>query len=282
MSQVNEIEKKLKEPFQRSDIGFRIVKVNKNNRKALALAYITSRAVMDRLDEVFGCEKWSDEYQVLEIGVTCKLSVKLNGEFITKEDAAPFTSIEALKGSFSDALKRAAVKFGIGRYLYSLPDIYVELLENKPEDEIGRIHLYHSNELSGWWVEPSLPGWALISKDKVPVPGKQKKILKQNKTVQPEIPHVKLLRQLDNLLQCGVVPKQKFDECRQKIVAPDTVPGLFRYFEKQFNLLEVLHVLSGRNVMSDEKKLKIYKKIMTSKLSGFTLIENELKALEAA
>ncbi len=72
---------------------------------------------MDRLDEVFGCEKWSDEYQVLEIGVTCKLSVKLNGEFITKEDAAPFTSIEALKGSFSDALKRAAVKFGIGRYL---------------------------------------------------------------------------------------------------------------------------------------------------------------------
>ena len=120
MTQIQEIEVKLKEPFPSEDIEFRIAKVNKQNRKARALAYITSRAVMDRLDEVFGCEKWSDEYEVLENGVTCKLSVKLNGGFITKQDAAPFTQIEALKGAFSELFSLFIVKSSTGTHLKTL------------------------------------------------------------------------------------------------------------------------------------------------------------------
>ena len=91
---VKEIEAKLKQPFERKDVEFRIAKVNKKTRKAYVVAYISSRAAMDRLDAVFGQDGWYDEYEVLKNGVSCRLSVKFNGEFITKQDAAPFTNIE--------------------------------------------------------------------------------------------------------------------------------------------------------------------------------------------
>ncbi len=51
----------------------------------------------------------------------CYLSIRCDGEWVTKSDGAGDTNIEAEKGGISDALKRAAQKFGIGRYLYYLP-----------------------------------------------------------------------------------------------------------------------------------------------------------------
>ena len=91
------------------------------------VAYIDARAAMNRLDRVVGVDGWSDAYEVLEAGtVKCRLTVL----GISKED----TGIgEDLKAAFSDALKRAAVKFGVGRYLYDLPTVWA------PLDERGRM-----------------------------------------------------------------------------------------------------------------------------------------------
>ena len=50
-------------PFEQSDIEWRAGATNQDKTRALALAYITSRAVMDRLDEVIGPENWRDEYK---------------------------------------------------------------------------------------------------------------------------------------------------------------------------------------------------------------------------
>ena len=91
------------------------------------LAYIDARDVMERLDEVVGPDNWSDSYEETPSGrIICSLSLYVvragEGVFwVTKSDGAGDTGIESQKGAISDAFKRAAVKWGIGRYLYDLP-----------------------------------------------------------------------------------------------------------------------------------------------------------------
>lgn len=116
----------LKTHFEPADIEFRAGATTSDKTKALALAYITSRAVMDRLDAVAGPANWKDEYQFLSDGVVCTLSLRIDGEWIAKTDGAPYTNFEGFKGGISDSLKRAAVKWGIGRYLYALPAMWVK------------------------------------------------------------------------------------------------------------------------------------------------------------
>lgn len=93
--------------------------------RALALAYLDARDVMDRLDAVCGPENWRDDYSETPRGrVLCRLSIRVGEEWITKADAAGDTAVEGEKGGVSDALKRAAVKWGIGRYLYRLKSVW--------------------------------------------------------------------------------------------------------------------------------------------------------------
>jgi len=82
--------------------------------------YLQARPVMDRLDDVVGAENWKDEYVPIAGGFICKLSLRIDSDWITKEDAADTSDIEAIKGGVSDSFKRAAVKWGIGRYLYDI------------------------------------------------------------------------------------------------------------------------------------------------------------------
>jgi hypothetical protein len=117
----------LKRQFEPSDIEFRAGATNKDKTSALALPYITSRAVMDRLDTVVGPENWRDEYRPgPDGGVLCGLSIRIDGEWLTKWDGAENTAYEPVKGGLSDSFKRSAVKWGIGRYLYSLPAVWVK------------------------------------------------------------------------------------------------------------------------------------------------------------
>jgi Rad52/22 family double-strand break repair protein len=87
------------------------------------LQYITARTVMNRLDDVLGPAGWWDEYVPLENSVICRLTIRLpDGTTLTKSDAGGYAGMadsgDDEKSGFSDAFKRAAVKFGIGRYLY--------------------------------------------------------------------------------------------------------------------------------------------------------------------
>lgn len=126
---VRAITNELSNPFDPRDIKFKPQMV-KNNR-ALAIAYVDVRLIQDRLDEVLGAENWQDEYEILADGsVACRLRLKLGGEWVTKMDVGSPSEQpdggDRLKAAFSDALKRAAVKYGIGRYLYRLPAQWVE------------------------------------------------------------------------------------------------------------------------------------------------------------
>jgi hypothetical protein len=111
---------RLSAEFPRSAVSWRAQTVTKDGTKALALAYIDARDVMDRLDEVCGPENWSDRYEFHGSRTVCYLSIRVNGEWIVKADGAGDSDVEAEKGAISDALKRAAVKWGIGRYLYHI------------------------------------------------------------------------------------------------------------------------------------------------------------------
>jgi hypothetical protein len=121
---MSELAKRLRDFFPADALGWKPQMV-KNNR-ALAICYIDARDVMDRLDEVVGVENWQDEYTLIGDGqVMCKLSVRFGDAWVTKCDVGGESEQpdkgDREKAAFSDALKRAAVKFGIGRYLYSMP-----------------------------------------------------------------------------------------------------------------------------------------------------------------
>lgn len=126
----------LKKPFARELISWRVGAVNKEKTKAIALAYIDARDVMQRLDDVCGVNGWQCLHPHAEGKTSCKIGIfcppkkELGGswEWIWKENGCGDSQVEAEKGAFSDALKRAAVLWGIGRYLYDVPNIWVDII----------------------------------------------------------------------------------------------------------------------------------------------------------
>lgn len=93
---------------------------------AQAAPYVSNRAIQARLDAVVGIAGWKNEFQAGPIGgMMCGISLKLGDEWVTKWDGADESDIEKIKGAFSNAMKRAAVQWGIGRYLYEQPRTYV-------------------------------------------------------------------------------------------------------------------------------------------------------------
>jgi hypothetical protein len=117
--------------------------------------------VQQRLDGVFGLY-WSTKMSPTAFGggaragVICDLSVFLPGVgWLTKSDACDLSQIEPVRGGASGALKRVAVQFGIGRYLYDLNDCTVVL---SPK---GGRRLRIDNNTVLFWDPPLLPPWAL-------------------------------------------------------------------------------------------------------------------------
>lgn len=163
----------LKRPFKESEIEWRIGRsgmTGSGKPWAMCLAYVTSRAIMDRLDDVCGPVNWKDEYEPMEIagadgevvsGIKCSLSIMSSDGWITKQDGAQCTNIESFKGGLSDSLKRAAVKWGIGRYLYNLEEGWAQISE-------GRTEGAQKVKIDGkwfYWKPPVLPTWATSSED---------------------------------------------------------------------------------------------------------------------
>src|SRR5437868_3802807 len=103
-------------PFDPSEVKIR-------SQSSRQLHYITARTAMNRLDNVLGPENWWDEYHPSENSVLCKLTIRLpDGTTLTKCDAGGYAGMadsgDDDKSGYSDAFKRAAVKFGVARYLY--------------------------------------------------------------------------------------------------------------------------------------------------------------------
>lgn len=113
--------------FPPERVSWRVGSTNSDKTKGLALAYIDARDVMERLDSVFGVSGWQCRYSHAGSKTVCEIGVDVGDEWIWKANGAGDTDVEAEKGALSDAFKRCAVLWGIGRYLYDLPAPWVEI-----------------------------------------------------------------------------------------------------------------------------------------------------------
>jgi hypothetical protein len=103
----------------------------------MALCYITSRAVQNRLDDVCGPAGWESSFAETASGrVIATISIDMGTRWTAKSDGAGSTAMEGEKGGLSDAFKRAAVMWGIGRYLYGLPSIWAQCEVVRRDGEI--------------------------------------------------------------------------------------------------------------------------------------------------
>lgn len=117
----------LKEPFPADRVSWRVGSTNGEKTRGMALAYIDARDVQDRLDTVCGPDNWQCRYALLGATTVCEVGIKVGADWVWKADGAGATDFEGEKGALSDAFKRAAVKWGIGRYLYDVDAPWVAI-----------------------------------------------------------------------------------------------------------------------------------------------------------
>lgn len=145
---------RLAAPFAPEAISWRVGSSNKKKRqketgdqyakatKGQVLAYLDARDVMERLDAVCTPAGWANRYTHADRKTICEIGIRTpDGEWVWKADGAGDSDIEAEKGALSDSFKRAAVRWGIGRYLYDVESPWVDLddREQIPADAKRRL-----------------------------------------------------------------------------------------------------------------------------------------------
>jgi len=154
--------KQLAQPFPGNQVKWRVGATTGDKKKGLALAYIDARAVMDRLDEACGPENWQSKIEVHGERVLCSIGINIKAgdgmaeapEWVWKTDGAGATEVEGDKGGISDAIKRAAVHWGVGRYLYSMDSPWVVLDKYK---KIDKSEFAKLDKLAGGTPTPAEP-----------------------------------------------------------------------------------------------------------------------------
>jgi hypothetical protein len=138
---MSELLEKLSAPFAPATVSWRLGPTNTDKTRGMALAYIDARDVQDRLNEVCGT-KWQTRHPWSSgTLIACEIGIHVDGEWIWRGDGAGEIENEtsgtgerkeqaqdmARKAAFSDSFKRAAVRWGVGRYLYDIDSPWVEI-----------------------------------------------------------------------------------------------------------------------------------------------------------
>lgn len=168
---MNEIRKKLSAKFRPDEIEWRIMRCGKKDVTgevwAVAVAYVTNRAIQNRLDDTFGIFGWKNIFTEWHgDSQLCGISVwdKDKNDWITKFDGADQTQFEGTKGGLSDSMKRAGYQWDIGRYLYRLDETWVNTSIDKVFDwNYEAVKKTRDGKIkcpAFYWETPSLPSWA--------------------------------------------------------------------------------------------------------------------------
>lgn len=113
---------------------WRVQSFSKFKPQGQCVAYIDARDVMDLLDEAVGAENWQSDFKDCGGQLFAGVGINDGKGWIWKWDTGSESNIEKEKGEASDSFKRAAVKWGIGRFLYNLEIKYVKANELKTKD----------------------------------------------------------------------------------------------------------------------------------------------------
>jgi hypothetical protein len=174
------------EPFPVEEVSWRVGPTNEKRKsgdepfRGQPLCYIDARTVMDRLDSVCGADGWQCSYTPgVGSSIVCNIGVLMAGDWIWKADGAGATDMEAEKGTLSDAFKRAAVRWGIGRYLYEVHAPWLELdaRKNIKEADHAKLRTLHDEyaRKAGWGDEGGAMAYRLLLVDlkRMPVDARQ-------------------------------------------------------------------------------------------------------------
>lgn len=146
-----------------SEIECRVGQKTKDGSRYSVLLYKTSRTDMDILDEVFGRDNWRATHYEVKGKDFCMIEVRtrfeddskfdpsgksISYEWVGKSDCGSESNIEAEKGESSDAFKRAGFMWGIGRELYSAPQIWVDASISPYSLYVEKIGYNDENEIN--------------------------------------------------------------------------------------------------------------------------------------
>ena len=150
----------LAEPFDPSEIKWRVTHTTQDGRRGAVIAYADPRAYTDRLNQILTPTGWTRTYDVTTVSalsrmkrdkliqtgkvlVTCTLTVHGIGCH-TGSGEEWADEANAMTAAEAQAFKRACTCFGLGRYLYNFGEMW-----------------FHLNEHRQPFEYPTLPKWAL-------------------------------------------------------------------------------------------------------------------------
>jgi len=133
-----------------NEIECRVGQKTKDGSKYSVLLYKTSRTDMAILDELYGPMNWKVDYQTVDGSLYCTISIwdAEKNQWISKQSNGTESNMEAEKGKASDAFKRAGFMVGIGRELYTAPQIWLGSEINSYSLEVAEIGYNERNEIN--------------------------------------------------------------------------------------------------------------------------------------
>lgn len=164
------IRAELAKPFAPEDLEWRLQVTTKDKTRGMAVPYVTNRAIQDRLDEVVGPDNWYNQFRPWHSSgkkdaQICGIAIYFEEkqDFVTKWDGAENSDIEPVKGGLSDSMKRAAVQWGIGRVLYKMDAVWVEVEQQGAsygirKSERGKLDKAYLDMLARLNLTPAQPG----------------------------------------------------------------------------------------------------------------------------
>jgi hypothetical protein len=141
----------------RKEMPFKWRVQSANQWGASCVAYIDARDVQDLLDEVCGPAFWQCRYSEHKGNLFCSIGIDVDKDgtcWTWKEDCGTESNVEKQKGEASDAFKRGAVMWGVGRFLYSKKIVKLPVKEKNgkyvPYSSGKSKFVYDAKEITDW------------------------------------------------------------------------------------------------------------------------------------
>lgn len=139
----------------KDDIEVRVQSANENG--FVLLIYKNARVDQNILDETFGAFGWQNKYEEYKGNLYCSIGIRAeSGEWIWKSNCGTESNTEKEKGEASDAFKRSGFNWGIGRELYTAPNIKIKGNVKEKKDRNDKkvyVPIYYAFDVTKFAVE---------------------------------------------------------------------------------------------------------------------------------
>lgn len=252
----DEIGEGLRAKFPPEDLEWRVQQSGQKDTQnvwAMLVPFISNRGVQTRFDDVVGPGNWKNEFKEIRdgdnlIGFLCGLSVRLDPdhEWTTKWDGAPCTKIEALKGGISDAMKRAAVEWGCGRYLYGMPTVWAITTPQKQAGSEWKYQKASGRVMAYYWT----PKWTKELKESflpegAKVKGSKTEATQPDPMTDPEIEETPTVDGLPADIHADLDQQETVEDLKQKCAEykpagqqEGWIKAMYKFYDKKARELE--------------------------------------------